>query len=221
MLMQEERELVVEYGKKMSAARLSTGTSGNISIYNPEKGLMAISPSGMDYFSTSPADVVITDLEANIVDGDKKPSSEWALHTTFYQHKPNARAVVHTHSMYCTTFAVLGQPLRAVHYVIGDAGTASVPCAPYCTFGTVELAEAAIKACGESNAVLLGNHGLVTCGRDLRSAYGLACNLEYVAELQYRAMCVGNPNVLSDGQMAEVMERFKSYGQTKGGKTGY
>ena len=67
MLMQEERELVVEYGKKMSADRLSTGTSGNISIYNAEKGLMAISPSGMDYFSTTPEDVVITDRAEDFV----------------------------------------------------------------------------------------------------------------------------------------------------------
>ena len=125
MLMQEERELVVEYGRKMSTDRLSTGTSGNISVCNAEKGLMAISPSGMDYFSTTPEDVVITDLEANIVDGVRKPSSEWALHTAFYRHKPHARAVVHTHSMYCTTFAVLGQPLRAVHYAIGDTGAPS------------------------------------------------------------------------------------------------
>ena len=165
--------------------------------------------------------MVITDLSANIVDGDKKPSSEWALHTTFYRHKPHARAVVHTHSMYCTTFAVLGQPIRAVHYVIGDAGTATVPCAPYRTFGTVELAEAAMEVCGESDAVLLGNHGLVVCGKDIKSAYGLACNMEYIAELQYRAMCIGQPNVLSDEQMAEVMEKFKSYGQPKSGKTGY
>ena len=221
MLMQEERELIVEYGKKMSAARLSTGTSGNISIYNAEKGLMAISPSGMDYFSTQPEDVVITDLEANIVDGARKPSSEWGLHTTFYKHKPQARAVVHTHSMYCTTFAVLGQPIRAVHYVIGDTGVATVPCAPYYPFGTLELAEAAISVCGESNAVLLGNHGLVTCGSSLKSAYSLACNMEYIAELQYRAMCIGTPNVLSDEQMAEVMERFKTYGQPGSKKTGY
>ena len=102
---QEERELVVEYGKKMSAARLSTGTSGNISIYNAEKGLVALSPSGMDYFSTTPEDVVILDLDAKVVDGKRKPSSEWALHTTFYKHKPHARAVVHTHSVYCTTLA--------------------------------------------------------------------------------------------------------------------
>ena len=221
MLMQEERELVVEYGKKMSADRLSTGTSGNISIYNAEKGLMAISPSGMDYFSTTPADIVITDLNANIVHGNRKPSSEWALHTTFYKHKPHARAVVHTHSMFCTTFAVLGQPVRAVHYVIGDAGTATVPCAPYCTFGTEELAEAAMKVCGESDAVLLGNHGLVVCGKDIKSAYGLARNMEYIAELQYRAMCIGQPNILTDEQMAEVMEKFKSYGQPGAKKTGY
>ena len=214
MLMQEERELVVEYGKKMSADRLSTGTSGNISIYNAEKGLM-------DYFSTTPADIVITDLNANIVDGNRKPSSEWALHTTFYKHKPHARAVVHTHSMFCTTFAVLGQPVRAVHYVIGDAGTATVPCAPYCTFGTEELAEAAMKVCGESDAVLLGNHGLVVCGKDIKSAYGLARNMEYIAELQYRAMCIGQPNILTDEQMAEVMEKFKSYGQPGAKKTGY
>ena len=204
MLMQEERELVTEYGKKMSAARLSTGTSGNISIYNAEKGLIAISPSGMDYFSTQPEDVVLIDLDAKIVDGKRKPSSEWALHTIFYKKKPDARAVIHTHSMYCTTFAVLGQPIRAVHYVIGDANTATVPCAPYRTFGTVELAEEAIQACGDSNAVLLGNHGLVVCG-----------------ELQYRAMCIGTPNVLSDEQMAVVMEKFKDYGQPGAKKTGY
>lgn len=221
MLMQEEREQIVEYGKKMSAARLSTGTSGNISIYNAEKGLMAISPSGIDYFSTQPEDVVIMDLEANVVDGARKPSSEWGLHTTFYKHKPEARAVVHTHSMYCTTFAVLGQPIRAVHYVIGDAGVATVPCAPYYPFGTLELAEAAISVCGESNAVLLGNHGLVTCGSSLKSAYSLACNMEYIAELQYRAMCIGKPNILSDEEMADVMERFKSYGQPGAKKTGY
>ena len=213
MLMQEERELVVEYGKKMSAARLSTGTSGNISIYNAEKGLVALSPSGMDYFSTTPEDVVILDLDGKVVDGKRKPSSEWALHTTFYKHKPHARAVVHTHSVYCTTLAVLGEPIRAVHYVIGDAGAAEVPCAPYQLFGTEALAEAAMEVCGKSDGVLLGNHGLVCCGKDIKGAYGLACNLEYIAEIQCRAMSIGKPNVLTEEQMAEVMVKFQSYGQ--------
>ena len=221
MLMQEERELVVEYGKKVSLSGLCPGTSGNISIYNAEQGLMAISPSGMDYFSTKPEDVVVTDLNAKVVDGARKPSSEWALHTIFYRNKPHARAVVHTHSVYCTTFAVLGQPIRAVHYVIGDANTDVVPCAPYQTFGTEELAEAAIKVCGESDAVLLGNHGIVVCGKNIASAFSLANNMEYMAQLQYQAMCIGKPNYLSDKQMAVVMEKFKSYGQPNSGKKGY
>ena len=221
MLLQAERELVAEYGRKMSADRLSTGTSGNISIFVPERDLMAISPSGIGYFDIRPEDIVVTDLEAAIVEGTRKPSSEWALHTLFYKRKPHIRAIVHTHSMYCATFAVLGQPLRAVHYAIADAGAAEVPCAPYFPFGTLELAEAAVETAGNSDAVLLGNHGLVACGRDIAGAYGLAVNMEYVAELQYRALCVGTPNVLSQEARADVMARFQSYGQPDGNKTGY
>lgn len=221
MLMQKERELVAEYGRKLSAAGLCPGTSGNLSIFSPEAGLMAISPSGMDYDRIQPEDVVLSDLNGHTADGSRKPSSEWALHAVFYQNKPEARAVVHTHSIYCTTFAVLGYPLRAVHYAIGDTGANEVPCAPYRTFGTPELAQAAIAACGSGNAVLLANHGVVVCGSDLPGAYSLARNLEYVAELQYRALCVGTPNVLTQSQMAQVLERFQSYGQAPGENVGY
>ena len=215
MLMQEEREQIVEYGKKMSADRLTSGTSGNISIYNAEKGYMAISPSGIGYFDVKPEDVVIMDLDANIVDGDKKPSSEWALHTAMYKTKPDCRAVVHTHSMYCTVFATLRQPLRAAHYVIADAGVDEVPCAPYCTYGTPELAKAASDTIGDSNAVLLANHGMLACGGSLKSAYSLACGMEFCAELEYRTKTIGGPVYLSKEEMAEVLESFKSYGQPK------
>ena len=102
MLLQEEREEIVEYGKRMSGDRLAAGTSGNISIYNAEKGWMAISPSGIGYFDTKPEDVVVMDLNGDIIEGWRKPSSEWALHTAMYKAKPGCRAVVHTHSMYCT-----------------------------------------------------------------------------------------------------------------------
>ena len=215
MLLKKERELVVEYGKKMSSAGLSKGTSGNISIYNAEEQLMAISPSGVGYFETVPEDVVVMDLEGKVVEGDKKPSSEWGLHTIFYVNKPDARAVVHTHSTYCTTFACLHMPLRALHYVIGGAGTATVPCAPYRTFGTPELAEAAIGACNKGKAVLLANHGLLTCGPSIEKAFGLAVNMEFCAEMQYRAMSIGEPVILSDEEMDVVMEKFTSDGQPK------
>lgn len=215
MLLQKERELLVEYGKRVSLEGLSTGTSGNLSIYNAEQKLMAITPSGISYLETVPEDIVVTDLEANIVEGNRKPSSEWALHTIFYKNKPEARAVVHTHSMYCTTFAVLHLPIRAVHYAIGDANSSIIRCTEYKTFGTVELAEEAIKVCGSANAVLLGNHGMIACGSSIEAAYGLTCNVEYLAELQYRAMAIGQPVILSDQEMDKVMEKFKTYGQKR------
>ncbi len=215
MKLEQERELLTEYGRRMSRAGLSVGTSGNLSIYVPEEGLMAITPSGLDYEATTPADIVVMDLEAHVVEGERKPSSEWALHTKFYQRHPAARAVVHTHSMYCTTLACLGKPLEAVHYAIGAAGTARVPVAPYCLFGSPELAEAAVETCGDGKAVLLANHGLVAWEGSLLKAFSLARDLEFTAELQWRAMAVGTPNILTDSQMAEALERFKTYGQPK------
>ena len=215
MKLEQERELLTEYGRRMSRAGLSVGTSGNLSIYMPEEGLMAITPSGLDYEATTPADIVVMDLEAHVVEGERKPSSEWALHTKFYQHHPAARAVVHTHSMYCTTLACLGKPLEAVHYAIGAAGTARIPVAPYRLFGSPELAEAAVEACGDGKAVLLANHGLVAWEGSLPKAFSLARDLEFTAELQWRAMAVGTPNILTNSQMAEALERFKTYGQPK------
>ncbi len=157
MLMEKERIEIVEYGKKMSSAGLCKGTSGNISIYDPETGYMAISPSGIGYFETEPEDVVVMKLDGTIVEGNRAPSSEHGLHSVIYLNKPEARAVVHTHSIYCTTFAALNQPLKAVHYVIGGAGVFEIPCAPYCTFGTPELAESVKNTIGDSKAVLLQN----------------------------------------------------------------
>ncbi|TQI68476.1 L-fuculose-phosphate aldolase [Clostridium sp. KNHs216] len=215
MLMEKERKEIAEYGRKMSSSGLSKGTSGNISIYDPETGYMAISPSGLGYFDTEPEDVVVMDLKGNIIDGSRKPSSEHGLHTVMYLNKPDARAVVHTHSTFCTTLACLNTPLKAVHYVIGGAGAATVPCAEYATFGTPELAENVARAIGKSKAVLLANHGLVTSGPNLAKAFGLAVNLEFVAEMQWRASCMGTPVVLSDAEMDTVMESFKSYGQPK------
>lgn len=214
MYLEEKKELV-EYGKKMSAEGLSSGTSGNLSIYLKEEKVVLITPSGIGYFDTEPEDIVVMDLDGNIVEGSRKPSSEWHLHTLFYKNKPEARAVVHTHSKYCTTLSTLRMPIKAVHYVIADAGTDEVPCAPYRRYGTEELAKVAVETAGKSNAVLLANHGIVVCGKNLKSAYGLAKGMEYVAEIQVTAMSVGEPVVLSKEEMDEVLEGFKTYGQVK------
>ena len=100
MLLKEEREQVVEYGKQLLERNLSVGTFGNISIYNEKENLFAISPSGMDYYKTTPEDVVICTPEGEKVEGTAKPSSELDMHRIFYQKRPEIKAVVHTHSRY-------------------------------------------------------------------------------------------------------------------------
>ena len=213
MLLEEERQVVVEYGKKLITAGLTRGTGGNISVLEPKSKLMAISPSGMDYFETKPEDVVIMDLNGKIVDGFRKPSSEWRMHLIFYQKREDVGAVVHTHSMFATTLATLHWEVPPASYLIAYAGK-KVPCAPYATFGTQEIADAAYNAMGkEYNAVLLANHGLIAVGPDMPSAFGIAEIIEMVCEIYYRAKCVGEPVILPDEEMELMLKKFKTYGQ--------
>ena len=130
MILQKERELIVEYGKKLITHGLTKGTGGNISIYNKEEGLMAISPSGIDYFETKPENVAVLDLYGKQVDGDKKPSSEYFMHRVFYRDRDDVGAVVHAHSTYSGVLATLHWEIEPVHYLIGYAGK-NVRCAPY------------------------------------------------------------------------------------------
>jgi len=217
MLMQQQREEIVSYGNRLIADGLTLGTAGNISIYDAQLGLMAISPSGVPYADTKPEDVVIMDLNGNVVDGDNKPSSEHELHSVFYRIRPETRAVVHAHSMFCTTLACLGQPLTSVHYALAEGLAATMPLVPYHTYGTVELAEAVADALrtSQSQGMLLANHGMVACGSTIRSAYGLALTMEWCAQVQWRCLAAGTPNVLSEEQMADVMEHYKTYGQVR------
>lgn len=218
MLMEKERNLVVEYGQKMVTQHLTNGTGGNISIFDPEKKLVALSPSGMDYFKTKPEDVVILNLEGEIVDGERKPSSEKDLHIEMYKKFPWVTSVVHTHSMYCTVFACLGMPLKSVHYILSDAGTDVVPVTPYKTYGTKELAIAAAESIGDSKATILANHGMLAIGKDIKDAFGVASSCEWIAEIQWRTMAIGTPNILDRDEMEFVMKKFNTYGQVKESK---
>lgn len=210
MLMLEERELIVKHGKKLITNNLTTGSGGNISIFNREKGLVAVSPSGLDYFETSIEDIVIVDLEGNIVEGNLKPSSETGMHLIFYKNRKDANAIVHTHSKFATAISCMGWNLEPVHYLIGFAGY-DVKCAKYDTYGSKELAQNALDAIGDRNAVLLGNHGLIALGTDIQRAFSTAEHLEFVSEIYYLTKTLGQPNLLSEAQMDEVMKKFNTY----------
>ena len=221
MLMEDARERIVAFGKRIATEGLAVGTSGNLSEYDPATGLMAISPSGLGYFETTPQDVVVLRLDGSVVEGSRRPSSEAPLHAEVYRRRSAARAVVHTHSPYATTLAALGEPIRAVHFTIADSGAEEVPLSPYVTFGTPELAVSVGATFGEHphvNAVLMENHGLIACGPSMDAAFGLAVNLEFVSRIQWQAECVGMPRVLSGEEVTGVSKRFETYGQPAGDK---
>jgi len=211
MRLQSEREQVVRYCRKLSDSKLSPGTSGNISVFNAQARLMAISPSSMEYSLLTADDVVLMDLAANVVEGKRRPSTEYDMHLACYREREDIGAVVHTHSPQATTLAVLGWDLPAVHYMIGYGGTSVIRCAPYHLFGTPELAAAAVSFMGEGYACLLGNHGALAGGPDIGHAWALAEQLEFCAGLYLRARALGEPHVLDDRQMAEVIGQFTAY----------
>lgn len=210
MLLLKERELIQEYGKKLITSGLTTGSGGNISIFNREEGLIAITPSGMDYFEIELEDILVMNIQGEIIQGERKASSETGMHIAFYNHRDDINSVVHTHSIYATTIACMGWKLEPVHYMIGLAGV-DVNCAKYATYGSEELAKNAVEALGDRNAVLLGNHGLIALGPNLSDAFSTAEHLEYVAHLQYLTRSLGEPKLLSEEQMIEVMKKFKTY----------
>ena len=221
MLLEEARKQIVEYGNRLISSGLTVGTAGNISIYDPVSGLMAISPSGIPYADTTPEDVVVMELTGKIVEGTRKPSSENGLHAAFYLEKPEARAVCHAHSMFCTTLACAGVDLKATHYAIADAGTSEIPTVRYETYGTPELAAAVRETLSKSDSrvLLLANHGMVAYGDSIEKAFAVAMTAEWCAEVQWRAMAIGTPVVLSREQMDVVIEHYKTYGQkTEEGK---
>lgn len=212
LLLREERETVVEMGKKLVTLRLTRGTGGNVSVLSREKGLFAVSPSGMDYFETRPEDVVVLDLEGRVVDGKRRPSSESGMHRLLYRERPDVAAVVHTHSTFATALACTGQDLPPVHYLIGFAGP-DVRCIPYETFGTEALARAACRGMEGRCAVLLGNHGLLAAGPTPDYALSTAEEIEFVCEVYCRAKAFGTPVLLGRSEMETVMEKFRTYGQ--------
>ncbi|GMQ61750.1 L-fuculose-phosphate aldolase [Vallitalea maricola] len=213
MKFEEERKLLVEYGKKMVDRNLTKGSGGNLSIFIREEGLMAITPSGIDYYEMKPEDIVIMDLEDNVVDGDKRPSSEYSMHRIFYKERDDIDSVVHLHSVYSTILACLRQELPATHYLIGVSGGENVRCAKYATYSTEELARNAFEAMKGRNAVFLANHGLLVGGKSLSSAFGKAEEIELCAEVYYRAKSIGEPVILDTQEVNKMLKMFQGYGQ--------
>lgn len=206
------REDLFATARDMSRVGLNVGTSGNASVRHGDGFL--ITPSGLAADTCSAADMVLVDRDG----GHRSalaPSSEWQLHRDIYAARPDAGAILHAHSPFAVALACQRIAIPPFHYMIARFGGTSVRCAPYATFGTQALSDAAVGALSGRSACLLANHGMVVFGRDLAHALAQAIELETLCEQYWRTRQLGEPVLLSDAEMAEVIERFRWYGRPR------
>jgi L-fuculose-phosphate aldolase len=207
------RKKIISTCLRMNSEGINQGTSGNVSARTDEGFLLTA--SGIPYATMKPEHVVEMDLHGGYR-GDFLPSTEWRMHMDIFRDRPEAGAIVHTHSIYATALACLRKDIPAFHYMIGVAGGTSLKVSDYAEFGTQELSNAMLKALEGRTACLLGNHGQICFGPDLDKAIGLAREIETLCQQYWAASLAGNPVELTGEQMSSVLRRFKTYGKQPG-----
>ena len=209
----QAREAIVRAMRALDTKGLNRGTSGNVSM-RWEDGLL-VTPSGVTPDALTADSIVRLAMDGTAAPDALKPSSEWRMHAGLLARRPDVRAVVHCHARHATILACAGKPIPPLHYMTAVSGKPSVPLAPYRLFGSLELAEAVAEAMDGGRACLMANHGLIAADKTLARALAIAEEIEEQAAVYWGTLAIGGPQLLSDGQMAEVMERFKTYGQAR------
>jgi ribulose-5-phosphate 4-epimerase/fuculose-1-phosphate aldolase len=213
----EERQQVLDAVRRIVAAGLVSGSSGNVSrrISTPTGDLFAVTASRVPYHRFGIEDVLVVDAEIDPVVGDGVPSSESLAHMAVYGARPDVGAVIHTHSVYASAFAVAGQPIPCVldEQVVAIGGAVSV--AAYGASASQQLAANAVAALGERAAVLLRHHGVLGVGRDLEEAVAVVDLVERVAKVRLLSVQLGGGQELpadvvgAQQQVYRMMKGFK------------
>lgn len=208
------KQIIVETGKTMLRQGLTVGTWGNISLRDPETGLMYISPSGIDYDDVQVEDVVVLNRDLEVVDGFQKPSVERRMHMAVYEARSDVNAVIHTHPLYSTVLGVNHMELPGISedfvQIVGD----KMVCAEYALPGTAELAKNAAEALGNRNAVLLPNHGTLCVGENMKHALTICHVVEKTAHIYIMAKSIGTPHLISEEDIREMQYFARhEYGQ--------
>ena len=194
----------------MNTQGINQGSAGNVSA-RYEDGFL-ITPSGVSYDKLRSDDIVFVGLDGSSDDA-LLPSSEWRMHLDIYQSLPKAGAVVHCHSTFATALSCLRRDIPAFHYMVAVAGGQDIRCSDYALFGTQELSNHMLKALEHRRACLLGTHGMIGFHDNLEKALALAIEVETLARQYWHASLAGEPVLLSDTQMAEVLMKFETYGK--------
>jgi L-fuculose-phosphate aldolase len=206
---------VLATAREMNACGINRGAAGNVSARVPGRKLeFVITPTGMAYADCTAQDMVRVGRGGKSLEPEqRKPSSEWRFHHDIYSSRPEAGAVVHTHSPFATALSCQELGIPAFHYMIARFGGDSVRCADYATFGTQALSDSILLAMEGRRACLMAHHGMVVFGKDLRQALDLAIELEGLCEQYWRVLQIGKPKLLPADEMQRVLALFAGYGQ--------
>ncbi|MGB5329444.1 MAG: class II aldolase/adducin family protein [Gammaproteobacteria bacterium] len=206
-------QAVIDICLAMNTHGINQGNAGNIS-QRFEDGFL-ITPSGIAYQRLQPGDIVYVGMDGRSQES-LAPSSEWRMHRDIYANHADAGAVLHAHSTFATALSCLRIDIPAFHYMIAVAGGVDIRCADYALFGTQALSDNMLAALTDRRACLLGTHGMICFHDDLDKALWLGVEVETLARQYWHARLAGDPVILSAAQMAEVLEKFKSYGKQSG-----
>lgn len=210
------KSFLAECGKRMLHSSLTIETWGNISVRDPETGLIYLTPSGMPYDLITEEDIVIMNREFQIVEGNRKPTIESNLHIRILNSRADIQAIVHTHPVYSQIFACLHEDIPPVIDEAAQILGGVVRCASYGLPGSDELAENVVRALGDGAACLMANHGAVCVGEDMDGAFRVGTVLEMTAQIYHMARTIGSPQLISDDKVAFMKDFAKNhYGQGK------
>lgn len=203
------RARIVRTCLQLAELGINQGTSGNISVRSGAHFL--ITPSGIAYDAMTAEQIAVMDVDGTYF-GPCKPTTEWRLHREVLRARPDARVVIHTHSMFATTVACLRRDIPALHYYVAVAGGPTIRCAGYATYGTQELAENVVAALVQRDACLLANHGLLVVGTTLDQTLRRTFDIETLARQYVYALSIGEPVILDDGEIERVRLKMRTYG---------
>lgn len=208
------RKGILTVGRSLINSGLVVGTWGNISAWDSKREGFWITPSGMNYLTLKPKDLVLINRQGKVIKGFRKPSSEFMMHLAIYTRRPDVLGIVHTHSVYATAHAVARIAIPGVAEDLAQMVGGAVEVAPYYITGTKDLSEAAALALGDKSAVLLANHGVVGVGQDLNEALKVCQVVEKSAQIHVLSRMLGTPVCLSTLDLEKMRQGFlQNYGQ--------
>ena len=214
MILEELRRQVLGTANLLPKYGLVWMAGGTVCARDPETGYVVVTPSGIPYETLSPGDMIVTDLDMQVVEGKYRPSVALNLWTGILRSRPELHGVVHIHSPHATAFSVAGLPIPVVTETMADWFGGPVPVTPYLSVEDPQFATLPIEIMGQGFAVLLGQHGVVTIGKNLAHALERAVTLEEAAHTYAIAKVIGTPLTLNLSQARSSFDYYHNrYGQ--------